>query len=503
MLSLFEWLTGSEFSGAYVGAAAIACAVGIADALRDITHTDETSTAHGSARWARRSELQKPDWFGRISALYVGRWTKFPRSPIRVSTDRHLITIASSREGKGVSSIIPNLLTYQGSMVVIDPKGENTALTARRRAAMGHRVYVIDPFMITDFVSAAFNPLAEIDPAAPGLFDEIKRLVSAMLRKARSDTALHFDEEAEALIVGLLQYIFLYEPEQNRNLVRLRELLTLDAQRFDELLNRMCDAGNLIERCANRLLQKDPRERAGVISTAQKHTNFLDSSMLGRVLQRSDFEALDLKGCNMTIYLVLPAPHLEPCSPWLRMVIASLLSTLADRPQPKTFPVLFILDEFAALGRLEAVETAIGLMAGYGVQLWPFLQDISQLRDNYPTTWPSFLANAGVIQFFGVNDMQTAQVVSERLGRRTVRVRSENHNRTASGESGGVHYGVVSRPLLDPSEIMALPRTEQILFISGTRPIHARKLAYYKDREFKSLIPPDKKMADRGASDDP
>jgi type IV secretion system protein VirD4 len=83
-------------------------------------------------------------------------------------------------------------------------------------------------------------------------------------------------------------------------------------------------------------------------------------------------------------------------------------------------PVLFLLDEFAALGHLSVIERAMGLMAGYGLQLWPILQDLSQLEALYGRKAATFLANAGVLQAFNVNDLATARWLSELIGASTI-----------------------------------------------------------------------------------
>src|SRR3546814_1157767 len=110
---------------------------------------------------------------------------------------------------------------------------------------------------------------------------------------------------------------------------------------------------------------------------------FLDSPRMSAVLGRSDFTFADVKAQPTTVYLVLPPDRLATYARWLRLMLAQGLTDLARAPASPARPVLFLLDEFAALGRLEPVERAMGLMAGYGIQLWPILQDVHQLRALY------------------------------------------------------------------------------------------------------------------------
>src|SRR5690606_5221705 len=151
-------------------------------------------------------------------------------------------------------------------------------------------------------------------------------------------------------------------------------------------------------RAANRHVGKSDREAAGVLSAAQRHTHSLDSPRMTAVLGRSDFRFADLKARTATVFLVLPPDRLSTYSRWLRLLVTQSLTDMARTPAPPSAPVLYLLDEFAALGHLAAIERAMGLMAGYGVQLWPILQDVHQLRAIYGTRAGTFLSNAGVLQ---------------------------------------------------------------------------------------------------------
>ena len=151
-------------------------------------------------------------------------------------------------------------------------------------------------------------------------------------------------------------------------------------------------------------------------------------------------------------------------------------------------PILFLLDEFAALGRLEAVERAMGLMAGYGLQLWPILQDMSQLRALYGPKANTFVANAGVLQTFGVNDLETAEWLSRLLGRETIGSETWSHR---PGDAPGVSLGTMGRELMTPSEIMQMPDHLQLLRLQGRPPVLAAKIRYYDDPAFAGLFDPD------------
>ena len=160
-----------------------------------------------------------------------------------------------------------------------------------------------------------------------------------------------------------------------------------------------------------------------------------------------------------------------------------------DTTKPAT-PVLYLLDEFASLGHLAPVERAMGLMAGYGVQLWPILQDIHQLRATYGHRAGTFLSNAGVLQVFGVNDHDSARLISDLLGQETVVF--QTMARALDSDKTGITYSQqhTGRPLLTPDEVRNLPAHGQLLFLAGQRPIFAEKLAYFADPEFREMFDP-------------
>jgi type IV secretion system protein VirD4 len=458
---------------------------------------DVDADTHGSARFATRKEVAPLT--RAASGLLIGRDAKSDKL-LRYDGPAHLLTMAPTRTGKGVGTIIPNLLTADRSVICIDPKGENARIAGRARQKFGP-VHVLDPFGVTGQTSAAFNPLDMLDPSGLDAAEDAATLADALVYDDPGTAGeAHWNEEAKALIGGLVLHIAATEPRDRRTLATLRENLTLAPEAFAALLKAMqasADAGGLVARAANRHLGKSDREAAGVLSAAQRHTHFLDSPRMTAVLGRSDFRFADLKARTATVFLVLPPDRLTTYSRWLRLLVTQSLIDMArasgkpaasSSPAPLATPVLYLLDEFAALGHLAPVERAMGLMAGYGVQLWPILQDVHQLRATYGQRAGTFLSNAGVLQVFGVNDHDSARLVSDLLGQGTAVFRTMGQ--ALDSEKSGISYGEQhsGRPLLTPDEVRNLPQNLELLFLAGQRPIVAGKLAYYADPEFKGLF---------------
>ncbi|QVQ38710.1 type IV secretory system conjugative DNA transfer family protein (plasmid) [Pseudochrobactrum algeriensis] len=453
---------------------------------------DMDGETHGSARFATKKEvapLTRTD-----TGLLIGR-DGLSKKLLRYDGPAHLLTMAPTRTGKGVGTIIPNLLTADRSVICIDPKGENARIAGRARQQFGP-VHILDPFGVTGQPSAAFNPLDQLDPAGLDVAEDASTLADALVFDEPGMAGeAHWNEEAKALIAGMILHIATVEPRDRRTLATLRENLTLAPEIFSALLKEMqrsTAAAGLVARAANRHLGKSDREAAGVLSAAQRHTHFLDSPRMTAVLSRSDFRFADLKRRNATVFLVLPPDRLSTYSRWLRLLVSQSLTDMARTTStpavPLATPVLYLLDEFAALGHLAPVERAMGLMAGYGVQLWPILQDVHQLRATYGQRAGTFLSNAGVLQVFGVNDHDSARLVSDLLGQETVVF--QTMSRALDAEKSGISYGEqhTARPLLTPDEVRNLPQNLELLFLAGQRPIIAGKLAYYADTEFRGLF---------------
>jgi len=455
------------------------------------------STVRGSASFATERQIQAS--LGGAEGLIVGREDRRNGRLLRYSGPAHLLTVAPTRSGKGVGAIIPNLLTAERSILCIDPKGENARVAASARHRLGP-VHILDPFGVSGAPTAAFNPLDALSPESLDLAEDAALVADALVYDPPGQVGdAHWNEEAKALIGGLILHV-VTDPGQSSNLATVRDLLTLAPDEFHHLLRQMQQnpaAGGLVARAANRHLGKSEREAASVLSSAQRHTHFLDSQRMVQVLGRSDFRFEDLKAGTVTVFLVLPPERLATHARWLRLLVAQAINAMARSPTRPASPVLFLLDEFAALGRLEPVERAFGLMAGYGLQLWPILQDKHQLWSVYGERAGTFISNAGLIQIFNVADVETASWVSKSIGATTVTYQTTGTSvskspgrflldQTTTGASTSVH--LTRRDLLTSDEVMRLDAGLEILLSQGQAPVIAQKVRYFADPEFWGLF---------------
>jgi type IV secretion system protein VirD4 len=455
-------------------------------------------TTFGSAEWADLEHVQQAGLVG-DTGYWMG-WFDAPdgrRHALHYKGDRHLLTVAPTRAGKGVSAIIPNLLTYGGSALVIDPKGENARVTAQERARMGQDVHVVDPWGLTGMKSSRFNPLDWLNADDPDVGENAYMLADAIVVRSGKGEDRFWDDESVALLWGFILYVALDEGHDGeRSLAGVRELISTGPKELGVLLAAMLESKNeIVASTAARTLAKEDKVRSNVFTTLQSHTHFLDSPRMRDSLSVSDFRFEDLKSRKMSIYLVLPADRLGTFGRWLRLLIQQAITVnarnITEKPDK---PILFLLDEMAALGKLTKVEEAYGLMAGFGMQLWGIVQDLSQLDRIYDKGWETFIGNSGVIQYFGSRDLKTAEYFSKLCGVGTIVKQSFTRSIArafSSGSSGGSNSTSstegsnedhIARPLALPDELMVLRKNQSLLLVENFNPIRAGKITWYNDQ---------------------
>lgn len=485
---------------------------------------EDVPTSFGTAAWATYGYLDQARMLGTAPAkgFFLGEFAEGGRrAPLVYSGQRHLLTVAPTRSGKGVSAIIPNLLSYPGSAFVIDPKGENALVTAARRAALGQDVFLLDPWDIAasklKLKGACFNPLDWITADDPDAAENAFLLADALVPGGAQGDARFWDDEARALLTGFILYVATTKSEaRQRHLGRVRDILVMDDTELRKIFQAMLNHPHpVVASTAARTATKDEKLRANVFTGAQSHTHFLDSPRIRESLSRTDCRFEDLKEGRVSIYLILPADRLKTFDRWLRLLIQIAVTVNARNLTAKpSMPALFLLDEMASLGRLSTVEQAYGLMAGFGIQLWGIVQDLSQLHAIYGDAWQTFVSNSGVIQYFGSRDKMTAEYFSSLCGVTTVRVvnfasainyavgvarsygsalfgggggtttQSSNENR---GETATHSSNESQRQLAYPDELMVLKGDEQIVFIENLDPIRAEKILWFENAEMKTL----------------
>jgi type IV secretion system protein VirD4 len=396
--------------------------------------------------------------------------------------DGHLLTIAPTRAGKGVSAVIPNLLFYGGSMVVNDIKGENYAVTADWRRQMGHRVLKFAPFDDdTDF----WNPFDLIEEGDEAWEDV--RTFAELLIVDRGGKDEFWNNEARNLLSGVLLYIVTELPEEEHTMWTLRHFLTLEAEELELFLReKMLESKTTqVQRAASAFLQGDAKVRAGIMSTLNSHMGIWDSPRLQRMMAKNTYRLPRMLLEPITVYFSIPPGRLDSYAPVIRLFMGTLIKHFSGYTRKGDYPVLFMLDEFPALGRMKVIEEGITYMAGYGISFWLFAQDLKQLAAVYGDKANSIIANCAVKQFFGAADVETAQMVSLMCGETTTPTISYSNEDGLTINNGNLTLSSGARPLMTPNEIMNFPANSQLLFYRGQQVISAVKFNYLEDPIFR------------------
>lgn len=474
---------------------------------------------HGSATWARPDELTRflkgRDGFDTPSSLLLGAYLEDGRADptgfVHWDGDGHLLTVAPTRSGKAVAVIIPNLLRYRGSAVVLDPKGELYAATSAWRAANVGPVYRLAPFDAGDNTATAayprhgFNPLTRIRSQADA------RAMAALMFPRDPKSAEFFAEDAVAFLTGLILFVLDEAPPERRTLAAVRQITSLPIPKFRSTVERMAKSSlTTVAEAANNVLGKSgDRGLPTLRDTLHSKLALWSDEAILSVIKRHDFDFEGLKDRPATVYVQVPLDLIQPYAPFLKVLLKSALDAMLRNPAMPKVPVLFVLDEFLALGPFPEFRDAIRTHAGAGVRLWFFLQDVGTLEEHYPrASWRPFL-NTAVKLFFGVNDPFTADLVGRYLGQATVAYRTTSSGSNVSAQLGSLDHdgsaglnlsasegiAFVGRPLLTPDEVMALLSDWKgdgwrfgIVHLPGPRPFKVCLVPYSKSPVCQSRI---------------
>jgi len=495
--------------GAYIAVSGGLFAIAIAIAMsvwraREIKNVQ----TYGSARWASNREVRSAGLLGDNGVL-LG---KFGNQYLRHDGPEHVLCYAPTRSGKGVGLVVPTLLTWPGSCIVHDIKGENWELTAGFRSGFG-RVLLFDP---TNAVSAAFNPLLEIRKGEWEVRD-VQNVADVLVDPEGSlEKRNHWEKTSHALLVGVILHI-LYAGE-DKTLAGVAAFLSDPKQPIESTLNAMMTTPHLgeagvhpvVASAARELLNKSANERSGVLSTAMSFLGLYRDPVVAEITRRCDWRIADLvDGQPVTLYLVVPPSDISRTKPLIRLVLNQIGRRLTEdlQAQKKQQRLLLMLDEFPALGRLDFFESALAFMAGYGIKAFLIAQSLNQIEKAYGQN-NSILDNCHVRVSFATNDERTAKRVSDALGTATEMRAMKNYAGHRLSPWLGhlmVSRSETARALLTPGEVMQLPPDDEIVMVAGTHPVRAEKARYYQDQRLQSRVlpaPTIKSMNDGPETDD-
>jgi type IV secretion system protein VirD4 len=443
----------------------------------------------GGARFADNRDLRKAGLFRRVG-VFIG-FSPDKLHALYYPGFGHILTVAAARAGKGATQIVNALLTCRESCICIDPKAENVAITGHRRKRFGE-VFVLNPFKILPDAlrglrMARFNPMDILD-ATSDSFHALCDKIAAALVWDEGREGFHFTTAARALVSGVIAALVRHGVAAEQNLACVARVISGDIFGFCRATVRSTTDPFIIQKLGRFAAAgaEQSREIMDVISTAITQLAFIGNAAIAESLSGSDFRFRDLKRKRgMTVFICLPLHLLDICDKYFRLILETALADLLSEGQKgKGQRVLAIIDEMAQLGpHMKSLENAMGMAAGAaGLQLWCVLQDLSQLKGMFSTTWETFIQNCGVTCFYGARDETTRDYVSKLSGTCEVISRSRNVSMQAGEPHVSDGANQTSRPLLLPFEVGQLERDEMITFVENLQcgPVKARRKFYFR-----------------------
>lgn len=454
---------------------------------------------HGAARWASEIETGRAGLRARTGILLGragGRMLAFGGT-------EHVMLHAPTRSGKGVGVVIPNLLAWPDSVVVLDIKRENWTASAGFRAAHGQTVVLFDP-LDPQGRTARFNPLGHIDRRnAFAVLDELQKL-AVMLFPAPPNADPFWAEAARIGLIGVGAYVAETLDLTFSLGAIYRELTAGDGRtRWPAVIAARHAAGApLSPGCVSALsdfASASDNTFASIRQTITARMNLWLNPQVCAATDASDFDLRTLRSQRISLYLATSPDNLPRVAPLYNLLFQQLVD-LNTRELPTDdrhrIQVLLVLDEFARLGHASVLAHAFSYVAGYGLRLLPVLQSPAQLRAEYgPDLAEEILANCGVEIAFAPKELKVAQDLSERLGYWTYLGRTSSRPTLFSSGRRSLSESDHRRALMLPQELLQMPADQLIVLRAGTPPVRGRKLVYWRDAAFRARLRPPPEIA--------
>ena len=499
---------------------------------------------HGSARWAKESEIRTMGYF-EGKGVYVGGWLKkYAGAALLARTLRgkpdevqlylrhngpeHILVFAPTRSGKGVGLILPTLLAWEGSSIVLDIKGENWALTAGWRKSQDQVVLRFDPSDPSG-ASAAFNPLEELRLDTMMAIPDVQNMAAMLVDPNGKGLEDHWSKAAFAMLAGAILHCAImvrHSQGKTATFYDLSCMLADESRTIQDLFKEMVEAPHakllqeiypesvggdkahtFIASSAREMLNKAENEASGVVSTALTNLALYRDPVVALNTGHCDFRIHDLMNHDtpVNLYLVISPADIDRMRPLLRLMVDMIVRRIcakmefADGGSVAGYKhrLLLLLDEFTSLGKLPIMEKALAYIAGYGGKVYIIVQDITQLNGVYGKD-NALMANCHVRIAYAPNTIETAKNLSDMTGKTTVVEEkvSLSGSRTGHMKNASVNVMETARPLLTPDECMRLPGPEKdsqgrvlkpgdvLIFTAGQSPIYGRQILYFFDPVF-------------------
>lgn len=474
--------------------------------------TKGNKSLHGTAHFATKKEVLESGLQNQKKGVYVGG---YGNDYLRHAGDEHVFVFAPTRSGKGVGLILPTLLSWKESVLILDIKGENWALTSgwRKEHANNH-VLRFEP-TCNDGTATRFNPFAEIRIGTDYEISDTTNILNivAAPENPNAKPDAHFDPIAKVVLAGFTLH-FAHEYKKIGKEFSLPELVKVISERptteiFEEMkeLNNSAFCFQVAVENLERL-ENSPKEAGSIVSTARKFIAIYRDPIIAKNIHTSDFKIRDLMNTEkpVSLYLVIPPKDIRRLAPLTKVVIEMIINKLADGMEfdegrsKKNYKhkLLLMLDEFPAIGKLKNLETALGYLAGYGIKAYFICQDVTQIQKVY-TREESITSGCHVQIAYPPNKIETAEYISKKLGKTTVvkkKITTSGKRNSLFNNRMSLSIDEISRPLLNPDEVARLNGAVKddkgnileagkiLIFQTGKPPILGKQILYFNDKYF-------------------
>lgn len=476
--------------------------------------------SHGSARWIKESELSDMGILCKKGeyrdGVILGR-TKNGKTVIE-NDKTHISVIAPTRSGKGVGIIIPTLLNWQSSSLVLDLKGENWALTSGyRKNILKHKLLKFAPYSKD---SISYNPLGGVRLGTSWEFKDVQIIADILTDPGVGKKRDHWEISASTFLVGMILHV-LYEKEKCGKVAafgdlvdyltsteaplfdRLRDLIAYEHVREDSFFKSIYEESQIegipprthpiVARTAAEIINKDEKEAASIISSALATLTLFKDPIIRKNTRKVDFKVIDLMNFTkpVDLYVVVEAEAIDTLSPLVRLLLTQIIGTLCPElkdmnSSPHKHRMMLMLDEFPAFGKVPLLEKALAYIAGYGMKAVIIAQALNQLKNVYGDK-NTILDNCMVSVYYTPtpSDKETPQLISDILGEKTIKVKNQSSKKMGVGLDGNISENTIGRKLLTPEEVRnKLSDKRNIIAFGGKYPLMGYKIRYYLEKYF-------------------
>jgi type IV secretion system protein VirD4 len=364
---------------------------------------------------------------------------------------QHLLLIAPTGTGKGVAFTIPNLLSWQESVIVHDIKLENFELTSGWRASQGQNIYRFSPLAPK---THCYNPLDFVTKDSDKLFDDLQKIAFLLLPDHHSCCEKHGHSNPRNLFIALALYLMAH-PEKPKTFGEIFRMLTsnLVVELTKGIKKHKIHSSGLI--LIQNFLNFPEKKRYRIIASLESHLELWSNPLIDKATSKSDFNPTNFKKEKATLYVGLEPIDSNRLKPLLQFFYQHMMQSLCHHDESTKHGVLFILDDFPRIGKMDLVTSLVSYARGYKVKLALTIQNLNDLKSAYCEKGANAIINNVNFKIaYSSNSLETTEFIKERT----------------------------------KIDLMSLAQDQQVILIDVEKPMITKKLRYYDLKEFNNKI---------------